>query len=347
VQERTVGSLVTGADGLDGLPDELRYLLRRDVSGRRPVARDAGAVASPFLLLTPLPARFAHGKSLGSRQGARDGIANSLSHRSGRFLSSSAATIRSRLSGHNWALPDLSQVVRRGHLASVSGTEPSGLTPEPLRLTAHFRGHRPAARDGVVDEDGGDGRGGREGVGVEDPGAGCGAVDEQCQLLAELFWVDGAGFAGGVGEAGCDGFLVVACVPGGGVLGVVEFDGGGDVGARGGGGGDVEGGEKPLAGREVSAVEHAGQDGGVEPAQVLGDELVLAGEVLVGRALGHLGRGAELVHASAVDALLAEQLLGRAEDALAGAPAAAQALGALLQLRHSSRVPHQGNDRYT
>lgn len=36
--------------------------------------------------------------------------------------------------------------------------------------------------------------------------------------------------------------------------------------------------------REVGAVEHAGQNGGVEPAQVLGDEFVLAGEVLVGRA---------------------------------------------------------------
>jgi len=32
--------------------------------------------------------------------------------------------------------------------------------------------------DGVVDEDGGDGGGGREGVGVEDPGAGRGAVEE-------------------------------------------------------------------------------------------------------------------------------------------------------------------------
>ena len=192
--------------------------------------------------------------------------------------------------------------------------------------------------DGVVDEGGGDGGGGGEGVGVEDPGAGRGAVDEQRELLAELFRVGGAGFAGGVGEPRGDGFLVVACVPGCGVLGVVEFDGGSDVGAQGGGGGDVEGGEEPFAGREVGAVEHAGQNGGVEPAQVLGDKFVLAGEVLVGRALGHLGRRAELVHAGAVDALLAEQLLGRAEDALAGAPAAAAALGALLQLRHGSIV---------
>src|ERR1017187_7093541 len=96
--------------------------------------------------------------------------------------------------------------------------------------------------DGVVDEDGGDGGGGGEGVGVEDPGAGRGAVDEQRELLAELFRVGGAGFAGGVGEPRGDGFLVVACVLGCGVLGVVEFDGGGDVGAQGGGVGGVGGG---------------------------------------------------------------------------------------------------------
>lgn len=40
---------------------------------------------------------------------------------------------------------------------------------------------------------------------------------------------------------------------------------------------DVERGEEPFAGREVGAVEHARQNGGVEPAQVLGDEFVLAG----------------------------------------------------------------------
>src|ERR1039457_2308005 len=137
--------------------------------------------------------------------------------------------------------------------------------------------------DGVVGEDGGDGGGGGEGVGVEDPGAGRGAVDEQRQLPAKLVRGGGGRFAGVVGEPRGDGFLVVACVLGCGVLGVVEFDGGGDVGAQGGGGGDVEGGEGPFAGREVGAVEHAGQNGGVEPAQVLGDEFVLAGEVLVGR----------------------------------------------------------------
>jgi hypothetical protein len=112
-------------------------------------------------------------------------------------------------------------------------------------------------------------------------------------------------------------------------------------------GGDVEGGEEPFAGREVGTVEHAGQNGGVEPAQVLGDDFVLAGEALVGRALGHLGRRAELVHAGAVDALFAEQLLGRTEDALAGAPAAVAARGALLQLRHGAMVRRLGNDRCT
>jgi hypothetical protein len=131
---------------------------------------------------------------------------------------------------------------------------------------------------------------------------------------------------------------VVACVLGCGVLGVVEFDGRRDVGAQGRGRGHLEGGEESFPGCEVGAVEHPGHDVGIEPAQVLGDEFVLVGEVLVGRALGYLGHGAELVHAGAVDALIAEQLLRRAEDALACAPAAAPAQGALLQLRHASSV---------
>jgi len=42
---------------------------------------------------------------------------------------------------------------------------------------------------------------------------------------------------------------------------------------------------------------------------VFGDQLVLAGEVLVERALGHAGHRAELVDAGAGDALIAEQLL--------------------------------------
>jgi predicted dinucleotide-binding enzyme len=54
------------------------------------------------------------------------------------------------------------------------------------------------------------------------------------------------------------------------VLGVVEFDGGPDVGAQGRRPGHVEGGDEPFAGREVGAVEHPGHDVGIEPAQVLG-----------------------------------------------------------------------------
>ena len=72
---------------------------------------------------------------------------------------------------------------------------------------------------------------------------------------------------------------------------------------------DVEDGEKSLAGCEVGAVEDFGQDLGIESPQVLGDELVLAGEVLVERPLGHLGHRAELVHAGGGDASIAEQLL--------------------------------------
>jgi hypothetical protein len=83
--------------------------------------------------------------------------------------------------------------------------------------------------------------------------------------------------------------------------------------------GHLEGGEAPFAGREVGAVEHSGRAAGIELAQVFGDDFALAGEVLVGRALRHLGHGAEPVHAGAVDALIAEQLLRRAEDALARA----------------------------
>ena len=128
-------------------------------------------------------------------------------------------------------------------------------------------------------------------------------------MFAELFGVGGAGFAGGFGEPRGDGGLVVACVLGCGVLGVVEFDGRRDVGAQGRGRGHVEGGDESFAGREVGAVEHSGHDVGIESAQVFGDEFVLAGEVLVGRALGHLGHRTELVHAGAVDALIAEQLL--------------------------------------
>jgi hypothetical protein len=98
------------------------------------------------------------------------------------------------------------------------------------------------------------------------------------------------------------------------VLRVRDLDGRRDEGAQGRdvlcpGRGRLEGSEESFAGGEVGAVEHCGHDVGIESAQVLGDELVLAGEVLVGRALRYPGRRAELVHAGAVDALVAEQLL--------------------------------------
>src|ERR1700742_1381005 len=101
---------------------------------------------------------------------------------------------------------------------------------------------------------------------------------------------------------------------------------------------DVKDREESFAGREVGAVEHLGQDVGIELAQVLGDQLVLAGEVLVKRALGHLSRRAELVHAGAVDAVVAEQLPRGLEDALSRAPASPQAPRSLLQLRHTPSV---------
>ena len=104
--------------------------------------------------------------------------------------------------------------------------------------------------DGVVDEDGGDGGGGGEGVGVEDPSAGRGAIEKQRQLFAELFGVGGAGFACGFGEPRGEGFLVVACVLACGVLRVVDFDGRRDEGAQA-GRGHLEGSEESFAGREV------------------------------------------------------------------------------------------------
>ena len=47
-------------------------------------------------------------------------------------------------------------------------------------------------------------------VGVEDPAAGRGAIQEQRQLLAELLGVGGAGLAGRFGEPRGKGQLVVA-----------------------------------------------------------------------------------------------------------------------------------------
>ena len=114
-----------------------------------------------------------------------------------------------------------------------------------LSLASHRNGSRPGGSaviaglpwrwrgDGVVDEDGGDGGGGGEGFGVEDSGAGRGAVEEQRQLFAELFGVGGAGLAGGFGEPRGKGLLVVACVLACRVVRVVDFDGRRDEGAQG------------------------------------------------------------------------------------------------------------------
>ena len=114
---------------------------------------------------------------------------------------------------------------RRSGLCSRSGRR--------RRCRSFLRSRLGCRGDGVVDEDGGDGDGGGEGFGVEDPGTGRGAIDEQRQLLAELLGVGGAGFAGGLGEPGGDGFLVVACVVGCGVLRVRNLDGRRDEGAQG------------------------------------------------------------------------------------------------------------------
>lgn len=119
------------------------------------------------------------------------------------------------------------------------------------RSTRHSLPSAVVARSGgesVIDEDGGDRGGGGEGIGVKDPGAGSGAIDEQGELLAELLGVGRAGFAGGVGEPRGNGLLVVACALGRGVLGVVELHGGSDVRAQGCVWGGIEGGEEPFAG---------------------------------------------------------------------------------------------------
>ena len=99
---------------------------------------------------------------------------------------------------------------------------------------------------------------------LRDSAAGRGAVQEQRQLLAELFGVGGAGLAGGIGEPGGKGFLVVAGVYACRVARVGDFDGGCDERAQ--GRVHVERGEEAFAGCEVGAVEHSGQDVGIESA---------------------------------------------------------------------------------
>ena len=81
-------------------------------------------------------------------------------------------------------------------------------------------------------------------------------------MLAELFGVGGAGFAGGFGEPRGKGLLVVAGVYACRVARVVDFDGRCDERAQ--RRVDVEGGEQSFAGCEVGAVEYLGQDVGIE-----------------------------------------------------------------------------------
>src|SRR4051794_8028059 len=142
-------------------------------------------------------------------------------------------------------------------MASGGSTSPSAST------SAELPGGR-CRRDGVVYEDGCDGGGGREGVGVEDAAAGRGAVQEQRQLLAELLGVGGAGLAGRFGEPRRKGLLVVAGEQARWMARVLDLDGRSDEGAQ--GRVDVEDGEEPLAGGEVRAVEDLGQDVGIESA---------------------------------------------------------------------------------
>src|SRR4051812_5211700 len=91
--------------------------------------------------------------------------------------------------------------------------------------SAELAGRGRCRGGGVVDEDGCDGGGGGEGVSVEHPAAGRGAIQEQCQLLAELLRVGGAGLAGGFGDPRRKGLLVVARDHACGMARVVDLDG--------------------------------------------------------------------------------------------------------------------------
>ena len=126
-------------------------------------------------------------------------------------------------------------------------------------------------------------------------------------MLAEMFGIRGAGLAGGFGESGGKGPLVLAGVDACRVARVGDFDCGRNEWAK--RRVHVERGEESFARWEVGTVEHFGQDVGIESAKAFGDELVLAGEVLVERALRHFGHSADLVDAGVVDALIAEELL--------------------------------------
>ena len=104
-----------------------------------------------------------------------------------------------------------------------------------------------------------------------------------------------------------------------------------------------QGAEDVVDGQDPRARVGVGFDAGgdligpraVTMGEVLTDEVLLAGEGVVERALGYAGAGDDAVDADGVDALVVEQVVGRLQDALLGAAMA------LLGLGH---VPH-GNRR--
>ena len=83
-------------------------------------------------------------------------------------------------------------------------------------------------------------------------------------MFAELFGVGGTGLAGSFGEPRGKSQLVVAGTYACWVARVVELDGRRDERAQ--GRMNVESGQEPFTGCEVGAVEHLGQDVGIESA---------------------------------------------------------------------------------
>jgi len=73
--------------------------------------------------------------------------------------------------------------------------------------------------------------------------------------------------------------------------------------------GDLEGSEESFAGGEVGAVEHSAVTSGSNRRRYSATSSSLPVKVLVAVRFDYPGRRAELVHAGAVDALVAEQLL--------------------------------------
>jgi len=80
--------------------------------------------------------------------------------------------------------------------------------------------------------------------------------------------------------------------------------------------------EQSLTWRQVGAVEHMWHGVGVKLPQVFDNDAILAPEVLVCGAPGHVRQLAELVDSGVADALFAEQVLRCVENSLSRAPAA-------------------------